>query len=172
MNQEVKNIFTPGPVASFRSARKISTYLVKAKLYPVEGMVGSKKCGKSRCQVCLNIEETDTFASWTTGKSFKINQKLNCDDKCLIYLLTCKCCAKKYVGEPTDEFHLRWNNYRINDRKNPQNEAWCKAWAFWNEGHSGLLGNVSITLIAEADSKGPKKTENYWMRQNMCTIWT
>ena len=63
MNQEVKNIFTPGPVESFRSARKISTYLVKAKLFPVEGMVGSKKCGKSRCQVCLNIEETDTFAS-------------------------------------------------------------------------------------------------------------
>ena len=52
---------------SFRSARKISSYLVKAKLYPLERKVGSEKCGKSRCEVCLNIEETDTFTSTTTG---------------------------------------------------------------------------------------------------------
>ena len=50
--------------------------------------VGSEKCGKSRCEACLNIQETDTFTSTTTGKIFKINHKLNCDDNCLIYLLT------------------------------------------------------------------------------------
>ena len=89
---------------SFRSARKISSYLVKAKLYPLERKVGSEKCGKSRCEVCLNIEETDTFTNTTTGESFKINLKLNCDDNCLIYLRTCKCCGKQCVGETIDEF--------------------------------------------------------------------
>ena len=49
MNQEVKNIFTPGPIVSYRSARKISSCLVRAKLYPLERKVGSEKCGKSRC---------------------------------------------------------------------------------------------------------------------------
>ena len=34
MNQELKNVFTPGPIVSFRSARKISSYLVRAKLPP------------------------------------------------------------------------------------------------------------------------------------------
>ena len=57
MNQEVKNIFTPGSIALFRSAAKISSYFVRAKLYPLERNVGSEKCGKSRCEVCLNIEE-------------------------------------------------------------------------------------------------------------------
>ena len=103
MNQEVKNVFTPGPTVSYRKARKIS-YLVRAKLYPLERKFGSEKCDKSRCEVCLNIEETDTFMSTTTGGSFKINHKLNCDDNSLIYLLTCKCCGKQYAGESTDEF--------------------------------------------------------------------
>ena len=118
-----QNGFTPGRIVSYRSARKISSYLKRAKLYPLERKVGSEKCGKRRCEVCLNIQETDTFTSTTTGKSFKINHKLNCDDNCLIYLLTCKCCGKQYVGETTDEFRLRWNNYKSNDRKNARNDA-------------------------------------------------
>ena len=106
INLEVKNVFTPGPTVSYRSARKISSYLVRAKLYPLERTVGSEKCGKSRCEVCLSIQETDTFTSTITGESYKINHKLNCDNNCLIYLLTCKCCGKQYVGETTDESRL------------------------------------------------------------------
>ena len=35
---------------------------------------------------------------------------------------------------------------------------------FESEGNSGLLGNVSITLINKTDDgKDPKKRENYWM---------
>ena len=44
-DQEVERVFTPGPMASFRSARKISSYLVRAKLYPLERYVGSFECG-------------------------------------------------------------------------------------------------------------------------------
>ena len=39
MNQEVKNVFTQGPIVSYRSARKISGYPVRAKLYPLERLV-------------------------------------------------------------------------------------------------------------------------------------
>ena len=88
MNQEIKNVFTPEPIVLYRSARKISSYLVRTTLCPLERKVGSEKCGKSRCEVCLNIQETDTFTSTTTGKGFKINHKLNRNDNCLIYLLT------------------------------------------------------------------------------------
>ena len=117
--------------------------------------------------ICLNIQETDTFTSTTTGESFKINHKLNCDNNCLIYLLTCKCCGKQYVGETTDEFRLRWNNYKSNDRKNARNETCMQEHLFEHfksEDHSGFLGNVSITLIDKTDGKDPKRRENYWMR--------
>ena len=36
MDQETKNVFTPGPMATFRSARKLSSYLVRTNLYPIE----------------------------------------------------------------------------------------------------------------------------------------
>ena len=167
MNQEVKNVFTPGPIVSYRSARKISSYLVRVKLYPLGRKVGFEKCGKSRCEVCLNIQGTDMFTSTTTSKSFKINHKFNCDDNCLIYLLTCKCYGKQYVGESTDEFRLRWNNYKNNDRENARNELCMQEHLFEHfksEGHSGFLGNVSVTLTDKTDGKDPKRRENYWMR--------
>ena len=78
MNQEFKNVFTAGPILPFRSAMKISSYLVSAKLCPLERTVSFKKCDKSRFEDCLNIEETDTLR--------------------LIYLLTFKCCGKGNRG--------------------------------------------------------------------------
>ena len=36
MNQEAKKVFTPGPMIFFGSARKLSSYLVRSKLYPIE----------------------------------------------------------------------------------------------------------------------------------------
>ena len=47
MDQEVKRTFTPQPIISYRSARKLSSYLVRAKLHPVERKVGS-------CNVMVN----------------------------------------------------------------------------------------------------------------------
>ena len=35
---------------------------------------------------------------------------------------------------------------------------------FKSEGHSGIFGNVFITLIDNADGMDPKRRENYWMR--------
>ena len=54
MGKEVKRVFTRKPMISFRSARKLSSYLVRAKLYPTERNVGSDKCGRTRCEVSIN----------------------------------------------------------------------------------------------------------------------
>ena len=35
MDQEVKEVFTPKPMVSFRNVSKPSSYLVRAKLYPL-----------------------------------------------------------------------------------------------------------------------------------------
>ena len=82
-DESVKRVFTPPPMVSCRSARKLSSYLVRAKVYPLERKRGSYKWGNLRCLVCNNIEETDTFTT-VTGESFKINHHLCCTDKYLI----------------------------------------------------------------------------------------
>ena len=104
-------------MASFCSARKISNYLVRDKLYPSETRVGSFNYGGRRCQVCLNVTETETFSSTSTNQTYKINHEFNCNESSLIYLLTCKICRKQYVGQTVDFFRSRWNNYKSNDRK-------------------------------------------------------
>ena len=116
-DQEVERVFTPGPMASFRSARKISSYLVRAKLYPLERRVGSFKCGGRHCQICLNVTETETFTGTSTNQTYKINHEFNCNKSSLIYLLTCKICRKQYVGQTVSIFCRRWNNYKSNNRK-------------------------------------------------------
>ena len=41
MNEEFRKTFSPGSMVSFRSARKLSSYLVRAKLYPLQKEVDS-----------------------------------------------------------------------------------------------------------------------------------
>ena len=77
-------------LVSFRSAQKLSTYLIQVKLYPLQRKLGSVKCGKWRCEVCNNVTETSIFTSTVIGGTFKINHSLNCDDKRLIYDVTYK----------------------------------------------------------------------------------
>ena len=97
-DESVKRVFTPPPIISYRNARKLSSYLIRTKLYPLERKRGSYKCGNVRSLICSNIEETDTLTSTVSGESFKINHHLCCNDKCLIYLLTSKICKKQYTG--------------------------------------------------------------------------
>ena len=89
-------------MVSFRSARKLSSCFVWAKLCPLQSKVASSKCRKRRYEVCNNVIYATVFSSTVNGDSFKINTSLNCDDKCLIYCVTCKQCNKKYIGETTD----------------------------------------------------------------------
>ena len=156
MSREAKAVFLPGPMVSFRRAHRISSFLVRAKLYPLERCVSSRQCKKRRCEVFTNVTETDTFSSTVVGENFQINHELNCDDKCLVFLLKCKV-----------SFHLRWNSYKDNDRKFQRNESCMQQHLyehFYSEGHNGFLGIVSISLIDKTDGFQPKQRESYWMR--------
>ena len=62
-------------------------------------------------------KEYDFKETKKTKKKYKINHNLNCNDKCLVYLLSCKICGLQYVGSTTDPFRYRWNNYKDNNRK-------------------------------------------------------
>ena len=158
-------VFTPKAMVSFRSSCKISSYLVRAKLYPTERTVGSFRCGNKRCEVCKYITKTDSFTSSVTGETYKINHRLDCNDKCLVYLLTYNKCKKQYTGQATGNFRGRWNNYKSKSKSFKRGEKCMQEHlykCFECEGHTEFL-DVSITLIDKTDSSNPKKRENYWM---------
>ena len=94
MSREAKAVFSQGHMVSFKTAGKTSSYIVRAKLYISEKFVTSRQFKKRKCKVCTNVRKTGAFSSAVTGKTFQINYELNCDDKCLIYLLKCKVSKK------------------------------------------------------------------------------
>lgn len=51
MGKEITRVFTPKLTISFCSARKLSSYLVRAKLYTTERAEGSNKCDEKRCRI-------------------------------------------------------------------------------------------------------------------------
>ena len=151
-------------MVSYRSARKLSSYLVGAKLYHLERKRGFYKCGNLRCLVCNNIEETNTFTSSVTGESFKINHHFCCNDKCLIYLLTCKVFKKQYTGKTVDRFRLRWSNYKESNRKLLRGEEIKQKSLhehFLSDSHQSFEKDISICLIDKTDPSDPHKKEYY-----------
>ena len=69
------------------------------------------------------MHETDAFTSNVISKTYNISHKLNCDGNCLIYLFPYKCFGKQFIGETTDSFRYRWNDYKDNNRKHVCNES-------------------------------------------------
>ena len=170
--KKLKKCFVRDPRFHFEVPIKVSSYLVRAKVYLLERTVGSFKCKKSRCQVCLNVNETDTFTSTVTKKTYKINHKFDCSDKCLTYLLTCKKCLIQYVGKNVDEFRYRWNNYKSNSRHYDCNQPCMQRHSYEHYssvGHCGFLQHVSITLIDKTDPSDLIKREDYW-RRTLCNM--
>ena len=148
-----------------KSALKLSSYFVRAKLYSLQRRVESFKCNKPQCKVCINGTETDTFASTATGENFKISYKFNFDDKCLIYLLTCNQCRRQYVGQTVDSFCFRWNNFKYNYHKHAKDESVKQQHLydhFMLEDHTQFVNDAVIIFIDKIDPTDPLKREQYW----------
>ena len=100
---EFRSVFIPLPFVSFCFVRNLRCPLMRSLLYCQEPKKGSFH------QSCLS----DTFTSHVSKETFKTNNHFYCNiSKCLIYLLSCKLCWKKYVALTTDKFRYRWSNYK------------------------------------------------------------
>ena len=107
-----------------------------------------------------------------TGETYIINDRFDCNGRCLLYLLTCNKCKMQYVGQTNYHFRSRWNNYNSDSRKHGQ-EATCVQQHFFNHfctsGHCGFLEGVSLTFVDKIDRSDPLKREDYW-RSTLKTI--
>ena len=85
--------------------------------------------------MCLNVSETDIVQSFQTKEQYKINHQLNCNDKCLIYLFSCKVCDLNSGG-----LIIKRND------------------------HNDFLEDCSTTLIDKTDGADSARREEYWRR--------
>ena len=120
--------------------------------------------------MCKNVLETDTFTCSNDQTTYKINHKFDCNEKCLVYLITCNKCLKQYVGQTVDMFRSRWNNYKDNSRKFDRGEDCMQRHLYKHFqllGHTAFFARYFITLIDKADprilNRIPTKHEDYWI---------
>ena len=63
---------------------------------------------------CIIITETDTFTSNVTEEIFKINYRFDCNDKCLVYLMTCNKCKKNTLVKVISyQFRTNQTNFEV-----------------------------------------------------------
>ena len=92
--------------------------------------------------------------------NYKIRYDFDCNSQCVVYLIRCKICNARYVGQTNKKFRLRWNNYR-------QNQRWAASGldhkqpffhAHWlNENHNGLEADAEVTIIDRTEPSDPTK---------------
>ena len=112
--------------------------------------------------MCLKINETYTFESFQTKQEYKINHELNCNNKCLIYVLFCKVCGRQYGGSTTEKFCFCWNKYKENDRKALRGEEHIQPELFEHfaaENHNCFLNDWDIVLTDKTHCSDPTREE-------------
>ena len=128
----------------------MNSYLVRAKLYPIERKVGLCKCNGKRCEVCKSVLETDTFTCSIDQTTYKISHKFDYNEKCLVYSITCNKCLKQYVGQTVDLFRPRWKNYKDNSRKFDRGEECMQRHLqeyFQLPGHTGFSQDTMLLSL-------------------------
>ena len=175
--EQVENIFTPPSFVSFRAGFSLSKHLVRIKLYPLLSECVSSACDKSRCQTCLNVNNTEVFQSFVTKETYKINHKFSCDSICITFLFSCKACRLQYVGSTVEIFRFKWNNYKNCQREAVQGGTPPQSFFlqhFLREGHHGLGKDCLITLVGKTDSSDPTRQEFFLDKtpQNILLSWS
>ena len=61
-----------------------------------------KKC--HNCDTCSIVKEAKVAKSKINGYTVEINNKVNCNDENVIYLISCKRCPEQYIGETKRKF--------------------------------------------------------------------
>ena len=109
----LKSILPELLIVSFRWPRNTKYFLVRGKLeLEIQSDKGMFGCGKVKCKIYKFVKTGYIFESTVEKKSFHINHSSDCDSSGVVYLITCKRCAKQYVGSTITEFRKRFNNHK------------------------------------------------------------
>ena len=149
------------------------SHLVRAKVYPLIRKKASSCCGKSWCETCFNIQETDTFQIFLSKEIYKNNHYFHFESKFVIDLISCKVCDLQYVGSTVDSFRGTIIYVEGGTIKNVHKGSGQKMifppskkldQHLLSEKHHGLLEYCEIRLIDKTDPSDPTRSKN-WMQK-------
>ena len=163
----LSEVFTQPPLTAFRRQKNLRDHLIRAKVpsepkpYPQRKQRGMRKCGKN-CTACPYIREVKSLNINNT--EWKINQSLDCNISNCVYLIQCKKCNMKYVGETKRILKFRLADHR--GYVNNLDETQATGKHFNSPGHS--LSDLSIVILEKVRSSDDlyrKEREKYFIRK-------
>ena len=93
-------------IHSRRQPPNLKQLLVKSKLTNrTEGIVS--KCGGKRCTTCEQLIVRDSFHFKSSNYPFKVKHDMDCNNKFVLYVLTCAGCGENYIGETKTKLRER-----------------------------------------------------------------
>ena len=79
--------------------------------------------------------------------------------------MSCQVGGKQYVGQTTERFIFRWNNYKNNQHKAKRGKDHNQKYFhehFLSHDHNGLINDIEIIFIDKTDPSDPTRREKFW----------
>ena len=103
-NQQMLDIFPKKSISVTYKRSKNLREILSPSLFPrttKQNECSIKECNR-KCDICKNfLIASSDFTCFATKRKYKIKGILKCDSRNVIYLISCKCCGKQYVGSVT-----------------------------------------------------------------------
>ncbi len=113
----------------------------------------AKLCKRIICPYCIHLDKCGKMFNPRTGLPIRIPQRISCEFNNLVYLITCKRCNMKYVGETKNRLRDRFQGHFRDIKHGAKNANPPPSWNptsvsrhFNSAGHSGLA-DVKIQII-------------------------
>ena len=138
-DHQLSKVFSTPPKIVYKRPPNIRQMLVKSDLPPLrkESFLDRLPEGNFRCGSCVQCNHTTkctTYKHPHTGKVMKIKGMVTCNQKNVIYLITCSCPNIAYVGKTTRPLKTRIAEHRSKIRT--QDKTSPVAVHFAEAGHS------------------------------------
>ena len=122
-------------------------------------------CNSRKCEFCHKRNSLDVnpyFYSNCGDTQFCINFDVTCQTKTCIYLISCKTCDLKYVGQTKVMIRQRFNWHRAHIRQGTEAKLMLEHF----KGNNGCkISDMKIKPIELCDSKKLNERERYWIKE-------
>ena len=167
-DQYLKEVFQSPPLTAFKRQRNIKDNIIRAKVArapkerPLRDNCGMKNCGQ-QCTACPFIYE-GKFVKIDSESQWKINKRVNCETRNLVYMIECSKCKERYIGETKRSLKQRLSDHRAYVTN--QNMETATGLHFNKPGHN--LSNLKIIVIEKQkteDDNYRKEREKYFINK-------
>ncbi len=148
-------------MVTYRRPRNLKDILVHSDFVrnPIQ-KPGMRTCPK-KCTSCPKVAVCDSFTSYSTNKTYKIQGSHNCQSSFIIYLIQCSRCHVQYVGQTSNSLHQRLTSHTSDVKKNkPTSIA-----AHFNQPHHSIRDLQCLVICPTyRDANLRLRHEEAWIR--------